>query len=744
MSPVRTICAVAALLAPAIYSAAATADVFGPSSLVSASAVEGFSGNQQADFARDAAISADGRYVAFDGSFGGRNGVWRRDLQSGAVEAVAVGEVGEAISAPYADLPSISDDGRFVSFTTTARLDPLDDTNAGPDVYVRDMTVAASQPCEAGQQCAYTLASAIDGSSAGLTYEPGDPRFGALAAGRTALSGDGRKVAFVTTAISNLAGAGTPALQVAVRDLDTQRTELVSVRDDPATGQPLQGQPVSRQEGSIVYGAVYPGKAESASFADPQAYEQALPIGASISADGSTVAWMGVDIAEQARMLSAEAPQPLYSEPLWRRIADGPQAPIRRVTGGSDPANPACAASAETALPGTPSLSDPCQGPFAAAQRGRTDGIWSGALGDVVPRLSADGYSVVFLAQAPLAALGEDFGGSEVNSDLYLADMHEGLTRAQALRPLTELASADQRDLSENGPIEDLGISADGEHVAFTTKRTVFPLGSPAYISASAAIAGMLELFAVDLSDDTLTRVTEGFEGGASEHPHTPAAAGEDPYTHAGDGALSPSMTGDGTLVAFSSTAANLAFGDGNTPPVSSSSFDGADAFIVTRKLFPPTPTPQAISPQPPPPTTTPAWRLGVTARSRADGSVLLYVTVPGAGRLGAAAQSTIRLRIRHRGRVRTTVATRSIAASHRAAHASALLTMVLTLSPRYRALAAKAPGLAGSATVTFVVPGRKALRQSVRVTFLRKAKQKARSKAKPKASSVRSPGGAR
>ena len=40
---------------------------------------------QQADYAHDPAISGNGRYVAFDGSFGGLTGVWRRDLQTGAV-----------------------------------------------------------------------------------------------------------------------------------------------------------------------------------------------------------------------------------------------------------------------------------------------------------------------------------------------------------------------------------------------------------------------------------------------------------------------------------------------------------------------------------------------------------------------------------------------------------------------------------------------------------------------------------
>lgn len=724
----------------------AAADVFGPISIVSASQVKGATDNQQALYAHDAAISGNGRYVAFDGSYGGFTGVWRRDLSTGAIEPVATANPSDpAISAPDAELPSISDDGQYVSFTTTARLDPSGDTNGSPDVYVRNMNVPADQPCEQGPgaqaDCPFTLVSAVDGGTAALTYEGitsggGSPeleeaRYGSVAAGRTALSADGRKVAFVTTAASNLAGPGTPAMQVAVRDLDTDRTELASVADEPSTGDPLPGHAVVGQQGSETFGAVYATAGQAPIFRAVQTYEEADPVGASISADGTTVAWMGVDVAQQARMLSGESPLPSYSEPLWRRIADGPGAPTRRVTGGSDPGNPSCAASGESTLPSSPSSSDPCQGPFVGLQEGRTAGIAGNASDDVIPRLSGDGYEVAFLANAPLAALGGAFAGAEPNSDLYVADMHEPLTRVQALRPLTELAGGSQSDVAENAEIEDFGISSNGQQIALSTKRTVFPLGSPAYVSAPQAAPGVLELFAVDLENDTLTRVSEGFEGGPSEHPHEPRPSSEDPYGQIGDGALSPSFNDAGNELAFTSTASNLVFGDGNTPPLGTSAFDGSDAFVVSRKVFTPTPTPQYISAQPGGPAIRASWRLGVTARSRPDGSVLLYVTVPGAGAVKAVAQSAVRVRSERHGHLSTSVATRSVATAAKASKSGegALLTIALKPASRYSAIARRRPGLAATVAVSFAAAHRATLKQSVRVTFVRTEKSKKKAK---------------
>jgi hypothetical protein len=623
----------------------AAADVFGPISLVSESST------QQAVYAHDPAISGNGRYVAFDGSFGGETGVFRRDLATGAIEPVAVGEAGTP--AGSAELPSISESGRYVSFTTTAKLTSADD-NEAPDVYVRDMEPG---PGEAE----FMLASAVNGSSEALTYtfDGANPSFeashyGSVASGRSALSANGSEVVFVTTAVSNLDGPETPALQVAVRDLDTDSTQLVSVASDPATGKPAVNPttgrqvPVYEEEGGLTYGAVYTPSLPPPPFRPPAAYGLQSPVGASISADGSTVAWMGQDISRQARMLSDEALPPEYSEPLWRRIADGPEAPTRRITGGSDPANPACAASGETILPPLASFSDPCQGPFAVEGLG----VWTGGTGNPTPQLSDDGSTVAFLANAP--PVGATFGEAlNRASDLYVANMAAGLTRTEALRPLTELASGNAQQQATTAPIVDLGISPDGSQVAFTTQRSVFPLGSPAYVSAPAATPGMVELFDVDLADDTLTRVTHGFAGGASEAPHGSEVSGQDPYTDT-DGALSPSFSDNGDTLAFSSTAANLVYGDGNTPQQSGSpTFDGSDAFVVSRTVFTTQPTPQYVSSPPPIPPLTPTWRLGMSAFSRPDGTVVLEIQTPGAGALRAGAQSAVRVEVRTKGRSR-------------------------------------------------------------------------------------------
>lgn len=705
----------------------AQADVFGPISLVSDGSTPGAREAEQVDYAHDPALSGDGRYVVFDGSVAGVTGVWRRDLSSGRLEQVAGGD---------AELPSVSDNGQYVSFTTNegASLGAITDYEgheAKPEavnVYVRDMSKA---PTEAG---AFTIVSAVDGSSEALSYQNGEPdKFGSVAAGRSAISADGREVSFVTTATSNLAGAETPPLQVAVRYLDSEQTKLVST--DRETGGPV---PEADGFGAVLadsVGTIPP-------FSAPKPYDsgEGSP-GASISADGGTVAWMGANIAAQAPMLPAESPSGGYTEPLWRRIAPGSETPTERVTGGSDPSAPGCAQSGETALPVKPSSTDPCQGPFVAVTGQPPSGIWAsgGGEADFVPRLSADGYTVAFMSRAPLVALGTNFGntlGSQA-SDLFVADMHPGRSRDQALTQLTELAGAESAGIpADTAAIFDFDISPNGAQVAFSTRRTQFPLGSPAFVSAPAPEAGMNELFDVDLGDDTLTRVTHGFAGGQSEHPHPPFSAGTDPYqTHKGDGALSPSFSSDGVQLAFASTASNLVFGDGNTPSEEEGGAqDGSDAFTVERVLFQSISTLTYLSAPPPGPRLVPPWTLGVTASSRGDGTVLLYVTVPGAGTLRANAESAIvqgapRTRSKAGGkrrargaRRRARVLTRTVAAAKRATGPSGgqLVTLVLKLAKPYSKLATRKGGLSASVSVAFGAAGRPALHRSIRVDFHR------------------------
>ncbi len=729
----------------------ARADVFGTSSLLSVSPTE------QVVYAHDPAVSADGRYVVFDGDYGGLTGVWRRAVAGGPIEPVAVGPPETPLGS--AELPSVSADGRYVSFTTTARLDPLDDTNSAPDVYVRDMDDPDAQPCRAPSEqeaqagtrppCAFTLVSAQNDSSAGLAYVYGSNRaleersYGSVAAGRSALSADGQEVAFVTTAASDLDGTGTPALQVAVRDIGEKTTRLVSVREDPDTGEPAvnpaTGGPeaVAAQQGSETYGAVFTGSGGRApALRAPQPREAPVPVGASISGDGTTVSWMATNVALQAPMLAGESEPPRYVEPLWRRIGDGPGAPTLRVTGGSEPTSPACRQSGETVLASPASLEDPCQGPLATLLNPSSPGVVSGLEGndDVIPRLSEDGYEVAFLANAPPVSLAQAFGlGGEQHTDLYVATMAAGLSRRQALQPLTELASGDLSDLATTAPIIDFGISPDGTEVAFTTKRTQFPLGVPAYVSDPTATAGMVELFDVDLSNETLTRVTQGFEGGPSEHPHEPTPAGEDPYHAADDGALSPSFTADGNTLVYSSTASNLVYGDGNTPPATEpfGEFDGSDVFAVSRVVFGSGAAPQYVGPPPPRRQPVPSWLLGVTASSARDGRVLLQVDVPGAGTLQATARAAqpqprvvkparaARRDGRRRGRSSAAYPTVASAATH--VGQTALVSLWLQPQKSFSRQIAQPGGMAATVTVSFSTPGRQALREQLEVTFRRR-----------------------
>ncbi|HEV3322996.1 MAG TPA: hypothetical protein VG147_12520 [Solirubrobacteraceae bacterium] len=737
----------------ALAPAPAKADLFGPISLVSEGALGG-GAPQQMEYAHDAAISGDGVYVAFDGSIAGVTGVWRRDLLTGALEQVAGGD---------AEMPSLSANGQYLSFTTNEGKSLAAITDEQPDeapkqeavnVYVRNMALA---PGEAG---AFTIVSAANGSSEPLAYHGAGTTMGASAAGRSAISADGSEVAFVTTAVSNLVAypkleeeerargetpqPHTPAGQVAVRYIESGRTVLVS-RCYFECGEAAAAGASEPVVGKGQFGAVYLGE----QLAFPVISETGQWPGASISADGSTVAWMGEEINQQAPVLPAETLDPNYTEPLWRRIAPGSETLTERVTGGSDPGNPRCLESDELALPATPSPLDPCQGPFVREGEGSVTGIWnqSHGVGDFIPRLSADGYTVAFLSEEKLLAESLDFGpgGTGQPADLFTADMHPGLTRDQALTPLTEIGP---EKLTYSAPIADFEISADGEQLAFATVRTQFPLGFPQYVDAPAPEPGMPELFDVDLRDGTLTQVTHGYAGGPSEQPHKTNLQEEDQYGPSPDGfgALSPAFSANGETLVFSSTADNLVYGDGNTPPgdtPSAAPANGSDVFLVKPVAFPSLSTSQSVSPAPTM-GTEPAWRLGVTALSRANGSVVLYVAVPAAGTLtaqargsllvGAGGSSSAARRARRSAHSRRTVhtsrarpvavATRTLAIAGQNAHAPGgeLITLVLKLDKAYAGLAAQPGGLSANASLMFTARGEPTLRASIAVAFQRTA----------------------
>jgi Tol biopolymer transport system component len=629
----------------------------GPIELVSRNSIE------QATTAQMPALSGNGRFVAFFGSIGGREGLFRKDLQSGAIESVitATNEVG-------ATEPSISASGRYVSFMTRERLDPEDDTQASTsDVYVADM--ATSPPT-------YELASARGGCDAlapaphpepcGLSYAGSA---GSVASGRVSLSADGREVVFVTATGSDLTGpAGgteTPPFEVAVRDLDTDQTTLISAERDPLTGAMREGVPVP--EGAVMGQIPY----------EP---------GASISADGSTVAWLGTNVPAQLDLTPAEAeaigrlgPAIPYDEPLWRRVPVGGEAPAtRRILSGELLAR---------VVAGT-NVSE------GAACNGA--GGWD--LGreaiDPVPQLSSDGETVALI------------GEPDVYANLYLADMKEGVPALRALTSAVPVALGEScfantaGSIAGSADIEQAAISADGERIALVTNRQQFPLAPPNLIGGPPLKVGVPELYLLDLEAGTLQRLTRGPQ---LSEPSLDFAAGQEVKMRSA-GARSPSFDADGEAIAFSSEATNLVAGDGNAEL----GRGGSDVFTVAIPRSIAAAGKSRISSPPAPIKTRPRWLLTARATSLPGGGVRVAVGVPGAGRLGAIAKAPVGAQGKPK----------RIAATRKRARLASVMVFVLRAARRFAPRVRSKGGIEADLGLSFSGKGGKPLHDLLQVRF--------------------------
>jgi hypothetical protein len=694
-------------------------------------------GSLEADDAYSPAMSADGRYVVFVGSFNDVHGVYRKDLATGELVLVAGEDAADPeLSTPDAGSPSISEEGRYVSFTTTARLDPTDDQSGEPgdcsSVYVRDMDIPAAEPG------AYTLASALNGTTQGIAYAGsatvGCPGGGSAAAERVALSGSGHEVAFTVLGESDLTtgpgGARTTAPdQIAVRNLATDTTTLVSQTLSSVGSTP----------------EAVPGGAALAPLRDRLQASDGRQISgstAAISADGSTVAWTGIDIAAQASPFSAEGGGSVeYDEPLWRRIAEGPGAPIRRVSGGDDP-ECGCAGPFDTAFDpnaGGGGLG-PEYGTYVAPGGFGGDPLAGGlSLDSVTPQLSANGQTVAFLSTQPLTGevsrgLEEELATSTANA--YVVNMATGLTRTAALTPLTEWASNNFKDPASTGAVDGIAISPDGTKVAFTTARIEFPLSPPALVSPSLSQSGSAQLYVANLDAGTLQMVSNGYEG-----------------QPANGNVADPAFTGEGETLAFASSATNLVYGAydkgaGGVP---------GNVFLTSEVNSPAVPGESTISAPPPAAVSPQRWELLLDASSERNGMVELYATVPGAGALKAVAKAAVPVSVSAKG-VKSArrsakrdqasrhpaigarrseavkhiaLATRKVAsASARPAHAG-LVELRLSLASVGKALVQSRDGLYATITVTFTAHGASTLTGTLQATFKQVARKAAKKASK-------------
>jgi Tol biopolymer transport system component len=131
------------------------------------------------------AINGDARYVAFAsgasnfvaGDANGTTDVYRKDRQTGAVTRVSV-DSGGGDSNGLSTHPAISDDGRYVAFSSAASDLVAGDTNGIDDIFVRDLQAGTTVRVSVGND---------------VTFGPPD------ANSAPSISDDGTHVAFTST-----------------------------------------------------------------------------------------------------------------------------------------------------------------------------------------------------------------------------------------------------------------------------------------------------------------------------------------------------------------------------------------------------------------------------------------------------------------------------------------------------------------------------------------------------------------
>lgn len=180
-----------------------------------------------------ASVSADGRFVAFaspgsdfvDGDTNGLIDIFLRDMNSGTTAMVSATQTGApadlgALVNNVAGKREISDDGRYVAFTSTSTNLVPTSNNGKSQVYVKDLATGL-----------VTRAS-VDGSNAAGNDTSSAP----------ALSGNGRVVAFQSLAANFSPLSTSHTTQLFVRDLDAGSTTLDSVS---SAGAPVLAWPAS-------------------------------------------------------------------------------------------------------------------------------------------------------------------------------------------------------------------------------------------------------------------------------------------------------------------------------------------------------------------------------------------------------------------------------------------------------------------------------------------------------------------
>jgi Tol biopolymer transport system component len=205
-------------------------------------ATNGNEGNNMSGRFSRPAISDNARFTAFDSlarnlvpnDTNRRADIFVHDAVTGVTERVSVSTAGGQANRDSSN-PSISADGRFVAFDSTAGNLTPGDTNQIADVFVHDrqsgLTVRASRAAGGGA--------------------------GNLSSFYPSISNDGRAVAFVSDASNLIPGGTNGQRHIFVRDFTTRTTEVVSVSSNETEGNSSSATPSISADGTRVAFATF-------------------------------------------------------------------------------------------------------------------------------------------------------------------------------------------------------------------------------------------------------------------------------------------------------------------------------------------------------------------------------------------------------------------------------------------------------------------------------------------------------
>ena len=442
-------------------------------------------GNQANGFSNAYSISANGRFVAFQsqasnlvpGDTNNKNDIFVRDLSTNTTTRISADSASNQGNNDSFN-PSISADGRFVAFASFSNLVP-EDTNNQSDIFVRDLLTNT------------TTRVSVDSA--------GNP--GNSPSNYSAISADGRFVAFQSYASNLVPGDTNNKNDIFVRDLSTNTTTRASVDS-----------------------AGFQGNSDSL-----------LP---SISADGRFVAF--TSFASNRLPGDTNNRDNIFVRDLSTNTTTRVSVDSAGNQGNSDSNNSAISADgrfvafqsyASNLVPGDTnnrfeifvrdlSTNTTTRASVdSAGNQGNSDSL--------TPSISADGRFVAFTSFA-----SNRLGETNNRDDIFVRDL---------LTNTTTRVSVDSAGNPGNSDSSSPSISADGRFVAFESQASNLVPGDTNNFFNQAKI------FVRDLSTNTTTRVSVNSAGIQGD-----------------ENSFNPSISADGRFVAFSSAASNLVPGDTN------------------------------------------------------------------------------------------------------------------------------------------------------------------------------------